>query len=183
MSSRAVQKSRRSQKNRSKKDAQMLAKTRLMTDFITSQPRSPQSGTDAVSDASSKSSTECEGLCSSGVAGEVADSATATAAQDNERADNPHIDDINAEVDDSLAGELDEDDKPTDVQAAIIEPHPDGDDDEIGLWRDHLSQELVEYWAKKGAIDLQHCDKLLKLKSSQQKVGDSTRRCTPSMFE
>ncbi|KAI0225835.1 Mucin-like protein [Lamellibrachia satsuma] len=41
-------------------------------------------------------------------------------------------------------------------------------------------EELVDYWAKKGAIDLQHCDdKLLKLKSSQQKVGDSSRRCTP----
>ena len=82
---------------------------------------------------------------------------------------------INAEVDGSLAGELDEDDEPTDVQEEIIEPHPDRAVNGIGLWPDHLSQELVDYWAKKGAIDLQHCDdKLLEPISSQQKVGGSS---------
>ena len=49
-----------------------------MTDFITPQPLAPKSGTYAMRDASSKSSTESEGLCASGVADEMADSATAT---------------------------------------------------------------------------------------------------------
>ena len=49
-----------------------------MTDFIMLQPRAPKFGTYAMCDASSKSSTESEGLCASGVADEVADSATAT---------------------------------------------------------------------------------------------------------
>ena len=73
----------------------------METDFITSQPRAPKSGTDAFCDASSKSSTESEGLCASGVAGDVADSATATREKDS--ADSPHIDEINAEVEGSLA--------------------------------------------------------------------------------
>ena len=55
--------------------------------------------------------------------------------------DNPRIVKINADVEDSLAGELDEDDEPTDVQAEIIEPHPDRAVNDIGLWPDHLSQE------------------------------------------
>ena len=45
----------------------------------------------------------------------------------------------------TLTGELDEDDDPTDVQAEIIELHPDGAVKDIGLWPDHLSQELVDY--------------------------------------
>ena len=69
----------------------------------------------------------------------MADSVTAT--QENESADNPHIDEINAEVDGSLAGELDEDDEPTGVQAEIIEPHPDWAVNNIGLWIDYLSQD------------------------------------------
>ena len=75
-------------KEQAEKDAQVLAKTRWMTDFITSQPRAPKSGTYAVCDASSKSSMESKGLCAPGVADEVADSATAT--HEKESADNPH---------------------------------------------------------------------------------------------
>ena len=72
-----------------------------MTDFITSQRLAPNSGTGAFCDASSKISTESEGLCASGVADEVADSATATQGKDI--ADSPHIDEINAEIEGSLA--------------------------------------------------------------------------------
>lgn len=64
--------------------------------------------------------------------------------------------------------------------------------EDIGLWPEHLTQEVINYWAKNGCDSLQHCDKKVlqqhsvcqRIKSNVKiKKSDFVRKCSVSLFE
>lgn len=57
---------------------------------------------------------------------------------------------------------------------------------DIGLWVQPYSDDMIDFWIKKGPTELQNSDEkiLSKFSSTQirQNVSESTRKCTPSLF-
>ena len=55
---------------------------------------------------------------------------------------------------------------------------------ELPLWPEHMTKELIDYWAVKSAEDLHHSDiKSFNAKSAIQKGANSgIRKCTPAFF-
>ena len=66
----------------------------------------------------------------------------------------------------------------------LLESLTDAQVDDISLWPEHMTKELIDYWAVKGAEDLHHSDiKSLNAKSAIQKGANSgIRKCTPALF-
>ena len=66
----------------------------------------------------------------------------------------------------------------------LLESLTDAQVDDISLWPEHMTKELIDYWAVKGAEDLHHSDiKSLNAKSAIQKGANSgIRKCTPVLF-
>ena len=66
----------------------------------------------------------------------------------------------------------------------LLESLTDAQVDDISLWPEHMTKELIDYWAVKGAEDLHHSDiKSLNAKSAIQKGANSgIRKCKPALF-
>ena len=66
----------------------------------------------------------------------------------------------------------------------LLESLTDAQVDDISSWPEHMTKELIDYWAVKGAEDLHHSDiKSLNAKSAIQKGANSgIRKCTPALF-
>ncbi|XP_043483534.1 uncharacterized protein LOC122511996 [Leptopilina heterotoma] len=57
---------------------------------------------------------------------------------------------------------------------------------DIGLWKEPFTDDIINFWIKKGSTELQNCDEetISKLSATQttQNVNESKRKCTSSLF-
>ena len=145
---------RKVSKERSERESQELTKTRRMTEFFTL-----SSALEADSHSAS-SSVQPE---QAPAAETPASSSSGLSTVENDQ---------NVENTDTASKQV------------LLESLTDAQVDDISLWPEHMTKELIDYWAVKGAEDLHHSDiKSLNAKSAIQKGANSgIRKCTPALF-
>ncbi|MEL7308383.1 MAG: DUF4371 domain-containing protein, partial [Pseudomonadota bacterium] len=152
---------RKASKERAEKEAQELSKTRRLTEFFTCPPVSTSKQTDTHRNPST-------GQSEQGPAGKTPAHSSGDGGYDQN-----DVSDLKTDSS-SLSKQ---------VNQQTTAQHND-----IGLWPEKLTKEFVDYWAVKGAEDLQYSDaKILDVKSATQTFKKDThdirRKCTPAMFE
>lgn len=151
---------RKASKERAEKEAQELSKTRRLTEFFTRPPASTSKQTD---------STPSTGQSEQGPAGNTPAHYSSGGGGYGQN----DVSDLKTDSS-SLSKQVNQQ---TTTQL-----------NDIGLWPEKLTKEFVDYWAVKGAEDLQYSDaKILDVKSATQTCKKDThnirRKCTPALFE